>query len=164
MSLVGKIGENGIPFGIGSHRNIALTESGILYLSMNDRPSEFSDNYGYMVVGIYKIATLLTAVEFEANNNKVPVDISLDQNYPNPFNPVTTITFRVSEPERTRINIFDINGQLVKCIVNDFRDAGNYSVIWDGKNDSNISVSSGTYFYQLTVGNFTDTKKMILLK
>ena len=163
MSLVGKIGENGTPFGIGSHRLISSTDGGTLFLSMNDRPNEFADNFGYLVVGIYKKDDL-TSLEFGSNNVSLPNDIALSQNFPNPFNPSTNINFNVSKPSNTLINIYDINGQLVRTLINDFRDSGHQSVIWDGKSNNDISVSSGTYFYQITVGNFVDTKKMILLK
>jgi flagellar hook assembly protein FlgD len=62
------------------------------------------------------------------------------------------------------ISIYNIKGQLVKVLVNDFKNAGEYSAIWDGRDSIGNQVSSGIYFYKLKTGNFEKTKKMILMK
>lgn len=80
-------------------------------------------------------------------------------NYPNPFNPTTTISYEVFEPGFINISIYNLNGQLVKILVNDRKTKGLQSSIWNARN-----VSSGLYFYTLTYGNKTVTKKMLLLK
>lgn len=161
FSLVGKIGENGIPFGIGKCSFIATVESGNLFLSMNDRPAGFYNNYGYMVVGIFTDIPVNIHLE---NGNSSPVTNIVLQNYPNPFNPSTTIEYQISVPDQINIVIYDINGQEVRNLINEYKTSGNYSEIWDGKNNYGTSVSSGTYFYQVKIGNFIQTKKMILLK
>ncbi len=85
-------------------------------------------------------------------------------NYPNPFNPSTTISFSVSTPEHVTLGIFNIKGQLVKTLVNEIRETGNYTAIWNGKDDSGKFVSSGVYFYKMKASDYQETKKMILMK
>ena len=97
--------------------------------------------------------------------NVIPSSITLFQNYPNPFNPSTTISFFVTQTSSfVTLEIYNIKGQKVKTLVNENLEAGNHSVIWNGKNDNNKLVSSGIYFYKLKAGDFNSTKKMILLK
>jgi len=89
----------------------------------------------------------------------------LAQNYPNPFNPETTIQFTTENTEKnTELVIYNLKGQKVRTIVNEIFPAGQHSIIWDGKDGSGNSVSSGLYFYKLKAGRYTSTKKMILMK
>jgi hypothetical protein len=83
----------------------------------------------------------------------------LMQNFPNPFNPVTTITFTIPENVKVELNVYDIMGNHIAKLVNRNYAAGVYSVQFDGSN-----LPSGTYFYHLTAGNRSYTKKMILIK
>jgi hypothetical protein len=86
-------------------------------------------------------------------------------NYPNPFNPNTTISFSVSENNQlTKLEIFNVKGQLVKTLVNAPLSAGNYLVEWNGKNDKQKPVVSGFYFCRLTSGKSQRIQKMILMK
>ena len=104
-----------------------------------------------------------------------PEKIVLLQNYPNPFNPVTVIQFTVMGGERkaadgglstadVSLNIYNILGQKVRTLKDEPKRAGNYVVIWDGKDDKGKEVASGIYFYRLKVGTYQKTKKMVLLK
>jgi len=95
-----------------------------------------------------------------------PVAINkLDQNYPNPFNPQTTIAFSMKDRARVKIDVYNVAGQLVKTLLDETRAAGSYTDIrWDGTNGANQPVSSGVYFYNLVTNNFSQTKKMVLLK
>jgi hypothetical protein len=89
----------------------------------------------------------------------------LSQNHPNPFNPRTTIPFSIEKPSLVQIKIYDISGRLIKILVDEKKSAGNYSTIWDGRNEQSKLVSSGYYFYTLKTDNqFTVSKRMILLK
>lgn len=85
-------------------------------------------------------------------------------NYPNPFNPETKIIFEIPTNEYVSLAIFDINGKLVKKLVSENLSAGRYEKFWDGKDESSREVSSGVYFYSLTAGHFSQSKKMILLR
>jgi hypothetical protein len=88
----------------------------------------------------------------------------LKQNYPNPFNPQTTIAFAIQDRGRVKIDVYNVAGELVKTLLDEERAAGAYTAQWDGTNGANQPVSSGVYFYKLVSNNFTQTKKMVLLK
>jgi hypothetical protein len=100
----------------------------------------------------------LSAVE------SLPETFELKQNYPNPFNPATTIAFSLPQESKVSIKIYDISGSLVRTLVNDNRPAGEYNVAWNGLNDNGTLVSSGVYIYRLEAGNFTQTRRMVMLK
>jgi len=86
-------------------------------------------------------------------------------NYPNPFNPTTYINYSVfGEAVPTNLTIYNIKGQKVKQLVNAKLSTDQYSVVWNGKDDKGSAVSSGVYFYKLRSGEFTSTKKMMLMK
>ncbi len=94
----------------------------------------------------------------------------LAQNYPNPFNPETNIGFRISDVGIVQLKIYDISGRLLKTLVNESMNAGDYTSVWDGKNRFGQEVSSGIYFYQLSVKasgkkkQITKVRKMVLLR
>ena len=92
-------------------------------------------------------------------NNQIPVKYELLQNYPNPFNPVTSIEYSLLRSVNVKLTVFDINGRVVKILVNQRQGQGTYRESFDGSN-----VSSGIYIYKLETDEFTDTKKMILMK
>ena len=92
------------------------------------------------------------------------VIFKLNNCYPNPFNPVTTLRYELPENGLVNITIYDMLGREVKTLVNQIQDAGYKSVIWDATNDYSKPVSAGIYLYQIQVGNYMETKKMVLLK
>ena len=94
----------------------------------------------------------------------IPDHFSLSQNYPNPFNPATEIEFAVPDPTVVRIRIFNIAGQLVRTVADGHYDIGSHHVKWDGKSNTGNSVSSGIYIYRMDAGNFSRTRKMLLVK
>jgi hypothetical protein len=102
--------------------------------------------------------------EQTSNTNGVPAVTALTGNYPNPFNPETTINFSMSEAGMVNIEIYNIKGQRVKTLVSEDMDAGNHSLVWNGRDNNNNPVSSGVYFYKMVTGKYTSTKKMILMK
>ncbi len=87
------------------------------------------------------------------------VEYKLEQNYPNPFNPTTTIKWQSPEDGVQTLKIYDVLGNEVKTLVNEFRQAGHYEVSFDAR-----SLASGIYFYRITAGKYTAVKKMLLLK
>ncbi|MCK4428289.1 MAG: T9SS type A sorting domain-containing protein, partial [candidate division Zixibacteria bacterium] len=110
-----------------------------------------------------------TSVDLEEDPR--PVTFTLFQNYPNPFNPSTNIPFTVHgsqfmvhSPIHTTLKIYNILGQKVRALVDEPKEAGTYQVIWDGKDDRGKDVASGIYFYQLTAGDYKETKKMTLIR
>ena len=90
---------------------------------------------------------------------EVPIRFDLSQNYPNPFNAMTVIQYNLPEPSDVRIEIFDILGRRVQILLAEKQPAGYHQVIWDAENQS-----SGMYFYRIEAGEYSDTKKMVLLK
>jgi len=88
----------------------------------------------------------------------------LQGNYPNPFNPETTIRYSVKETVPVTIEVYNLKGQLVRTLVNEVKTAGNYSVVWNGRDSHNQPVSSGVYFYKMNAGKYSNTKKMIMMK
>jgi hypothetical protein len=100
--------------------------------------------------------TIATAVE---NIENLPVTFQLQQNYPNPFNPSTKITFSLPHSANTSLRVFDMLGREVATLVNGYTALGSHSVQFDATN-----LASGFYCYKLTSGNFTEVKKMMLVK
>ena len=95
----------------------------------------------------------------------LPSVTSLSKNYPNPFNPSTTIEYSVSKTGPVSIVVYDLNGALVKTLVNEVVARNNYSITWDGKNDSGQMVASGQYFYVMNgPSGFSSSEYMTLLK
>jgi hypothetical protein len=94
----------------------------------------------------------------------VPDKFSLFQNYPNPFNPATVVEFKIPQPAKVSLKIYNILGQLVRVLVDEEKIAGTYTVYWDGNDQKGDPVSSGIYFYKLNAGDLTEVKKMVLLK
>lgn len=92
-------------------------------------------------------------------SNTIPEDYSLTQNYPNPFNPTTNIEYRIPEQSFVELKVYDVLGNEVAVLVNEFQNAGTYRADFIG-----IELTSGIYFYKLQSGNFIETKKMLLLK
>ncbi len=102
---------------------------------------------------------------FETETIAIPsVALNLYQNHPNPFNPTTTISFTLPERTFVRVSVYDIAGRLVATLVESTLDEGYREVPWNGKDARGEAVSSGVYFYRLTAGDKTLTKKMVLLK
>jgi len=89
----------------------------------------------------------------------LPTVASLAQNYPNPFNATTEVGYNLAEAGDVSLNVYDITGRLVETLVEGYQEVGEHEVTWDAS-----QVSSGIYFYKLTTGDFTETKRMTLLK
>jgi hypothetical protein len=92
-------------------------------------------------------------------NSEIPVEFMLYQNYPNPFNPVTTINYDLPVAGVVRLVVYDILGKEIHTLINEKQTAGKYKVTWDAG-----TYPSGVYFYKITTGDYSETKKMILIK
>jgi hypothetical protein len=93
-----------------------------------------------------------------------PTDVEVKQNYPNPFNPATTIEFTLPRADYIEVRIYNLLGEVVAIPMQGFLTAGNHRVEWDGLSLDGKPASSGIYFYRLTGGSYSDTRKMILMK
>ena len=104
-------------------------------------------------------------VLFETEDIEIPTMlINLYQNHPNPFNPATTISYYLPVEGRVTLDVYDVSGRLVDCLVDEYHTRGRHTVEWRGKNDLGIDVASGVYFYRLRFGKSCITRKMALLK
>jgi hypothetical protein len=108
------------------------------------------------------ISDKVTSIETEEEN--IPSDYMLYQNYPNPFNPTTTIEYALPTEGNVKLEVYNSLGQLVNVLVERYQNAGRQKVSWNGKDSYGSSVSSGIYFYRLKTNNFSQVKKMILMK
>ena len=135
----------------------------LTYEDMNCDAAGSYDSTAYaLVLGICEYLGLdLTQIQNEADK---PSGYSLLQNYPNPFNPVTKLRYDLPENSHVNITIYDMLGRAVKTMVNQHQNAGHRSIIWDGTNDYDNTVSTGIYLYQIQAGAYTRTKKMVFLK
>ncbi|MCP4569733.1 MAG: T9SS type A sorting domain-containing protein [FCB group bacterium] len=100
----------------------------------------------------------------ENETNLFPSILELYQNYPNPFNSGTIIEFNLPRAGFTELKIFNLLGQIVASPLSDHLPAGNHCIVWDGLDKVGQSTATGIYFYQITSGDFSQTRKMILLK
>ena len=91
--------------------------------------------------------------------NSVPDKFTLHQNYPNPFNPETVISYDLPYTSGAVLEVFDVNGKLISLLVNEKQTSGTHKVKWDGS-----EYPSGVYFYKLTADQYSDTRKMVLIK
>ncbi len=109
------------------------------------------------------VNSLTTSVD-DNSETGLPNGFSLEQNYPNPFNPETQISYQLATGGYISLNIYDLLGREIKTLVSEDQPSGNYTVSWNGKDESGNIVPSGIYLYTLNAGNIVESKKMILMK
>lgn len=105
-----------------------------------------------------------TAVDELIHGLVVPNAYRLNQNYPNPFNPTTMINYAVPQLSHVTLKVYNMLGQEVATLVNNYKAPGNYKASWDGKDYAGRVVAGGVYFYRIEAGDFSKTMKMLLLK
>lgn len=137
-------------------------DNGDIYIWNFDASSRNGNNVGRVFIdnqnsNIYRPRDVVTDVP--ADPETLPVTWSLGQNYPNPFNPITTISFELPMRSQMRIELFNILGQRVATLVDAELGAGNHTIQFDGS-----EYASGIYLYRMQAGDFTETRKMVLLK
>jgi hypothetical protein len=111
--------------------------------------------------------SLITSATDKPDDNIIVKNYLTAQNYPNPFNPETIIQFTIPSSltnKLVNLSVYDIQGRLIRVLLNDNMQSGNYLLKWDGKNDLNRAVSSGTYLYRITAGESQFVGKMNLVK
>lgn len=123
--------------------------------------------HNYLIAGthgrsMYKLdLNQLTDVENEVLNVS---DYTLHQNYPNPFNPATLINYTLHSEGLVNLQIYNSLGELIATLVNEYKSAGTHSIEWNSKGNSGESIASGVYYFRLKVNDFSQTKKMVLLR
>ncbi len=127
-----------------------------LYKSYRYRLKQLNYNGDISYLGELNVGVNFTDV---IDSRKSPINFALSQNYPNPFNPTTNIVFRIPNTVFVSLKVYDSIGKEVAAIINEEKPPGIYEVTWNAAN-----LPSSVYFYQLKAGNYTETKKMLLLK
>jgi hypothetical protein len=127
--------------------------------------------YAAYVAGDYTAPRVfLQSVELDINTgvdeelSRLPKRFSVSQNYPNPFNMSTGISFELPRSANIKGEIYNVLGQRVATLIDKFLPAGKYNLSWNGLNSRGGEVGSGIYFYRFRAGDWSATKKMILLK
>ena len=141
---------------------VSMTTAGVTNLKHFDFIQFNNIVVGYAVSSngnVIKTLDTLSVLTGTCQNENIVREFNLEQNYPNPFNPMTEIGYSISNESFVKLSIIDVLGKEVYTAVNENKKAGNYQVTIDGS-----GLGSGVYFYRLTAGDFTRTRKMILLK
>ncbi|MDD4050691.1 MAG: T9SS type A sorting domain-containing protein [candidate division Zixibacteria bacterium] len=119
-------------------------------------------SYPDFVPGLVKVGPPSDADD--GNGGPLPIVFALEQNQPNPFNPTTTITFALPKAGHVSLEVYNVLGQKVRTLVNDFRTAGFHSVVFDGRDGNDAELASGVYLYRIKTDTNTDARKMVLMK
>ena len=154
------------PFGIGAYD---LTSGKPRLLNYGGRNGHIIAAYNHIVaisngnsIHMYDLRGALT--DYKPADDNLPSAFYLSQNYPNPFNPSTTIEYTLPSRGRVNLSIYNILGQHVTTLVDEEQSAGQYSVEWHGRSGDGVQTASGIYLYRLRVDDYSESKKMILLK
>ncbi|MCI0450359.1 MAG: SBBP repeat-containing protein [Chlorobi bacterium] len=142
---------NGPGNGIDAAASICIDISGNIFVTGNSVGIGSSSDYATLR---YSITTSIEPV-----SNEIPNEFRLYNNYPNPFNPVTKIKFDLPKQSAATITVYDVSGKVIKTLVGESLGAGSYSVDFDA-----TGLATGVYLYRITAGDFSDVKKMVLVK
>jgi hypothetical protein len=147
-------------FGINEFSNLPAVG-----LDEDSMGNSFSNVNGWnsLTAGNLMIRTITDTDPMNTGNNLISNSIEIS-NYPNPFNPCTTINLDLPKPEKVKLDVFNLKGQLVKSLIDEKLPAGNTQVQWNGMNEADQPVASGVYFYKLKTINQNRINKMLLLK
>lgn len=138
-----------------NQRTINPNDSAIIYVAI-----AYGEQESEMLAALANAQQLYdTLTSVDNNENQILSDFYLNQNYPNPFNPNTIISWNVPFNIYQTLKVYDVLGNEVASLVNEYRTAGSYSINFNASN-----LSSGVYYYKLTAGDFSETKKMILVR
>ena len=149
----------GIYYSTNNGESWSSMNSGLI---VNDIYTLFIDSQGFLLAGsagngIYK--SINSVLDSSEDENNTPNKFFLYQNYPNPFNPSTKIKYSIPHSSFVTLKVYDLLGKEVAILVNEEKPVGYYEIEFNGNN-----LSSGIYFYSMETGNFSDTKKLILIK
>lgn len=126
-----------------------------------DRDVVFGNTYRYQIGVADTDGEFLSPVE----EVRIPKAMaSLGQNTPNPFNPTTLIGYTLPTREHVTVSVYDASGRLVRTLLDETRGAGSHDVQWDGRDNAGVTVGSGVYFYRITAGKYSESRKMVMLK
>lgn len=144
-----------------SPADVVMTPADIAALPSGDVvevASALSYNPYWQAISIIDYSGSSTGIS-DQSSRTIPAQFELSQNYPNPFNPSTKINFSIPKNSHVQIDVFNLLGQRVRTLLNEYRKAGNYTVNFDAS-----TLASGVYLYRIQAGNFMQIKKMVLMK
>jgi len=144
---------------VTGNAGVMISGISLAYLRDND-----TDGTSDRAKHLYDVITWLGNVVNEPTATGPVRRYELSQNYPNPFNPTTMISFSIKNRTRISLRVYAVDGALVRTLLDEVRDAGSYSIEWDGRGNDGTAMSSGVYFYKMMAGDFSRTRKMVLLK
>ncbi|MDP6966003.1 MAG: T9SS type A sorting domain-containing protein [Candidatus Marinimicrobia bacterium] len=154
---------------VGAYKADATLSNKVMFLGFD--PLSLNSAPSYIWFGARPEGPLFQAMEWFGSFDLVvdeeaqlPTSFALHQNYPNPFNPVTTINFEMPKDGQVTLSVYNMLGQKVSTLVNGVRNAGQHSVTWNGMDDNGQALAAGLYMYRIDAGDYTATKKMVLLK
>jgi hypothetical protein len=110
------------------------------------------------------VPDIIPTDDLEGSDDESSLTYDLKQNVPNPFNPTTTISYSVPTGTHVSVKIYNVMGQLVKTLVDDYRSAGRHEITWHGRNEAGEDAASGVYFYRFQTSEYSKTVKMTLVK
>lgn len=133
-----------------------------------DANGSLTSEYRLESVGLDGSSTFLGPITVssvtDVETNPLPNNFALHHSYPNPFNPTTTIRFDLPRSSHVSIQIYDVQGRLVKDLINDMKPAGAHAIVWDATNNQAMPVSSGLYYIKMRAGDYQNVKRLMFLK
>jgi len=150
-NIMGVIGSGG---GTATNENYRVTGTAGLPVIGQSINSEYRHSAGFWYIQNVRIVS-----DVVTEYDQIPLEFNLQQNYPNPFNPSTTISFALPQKEHVELRIYDMLGREIATLVSKDLNAGRHEVVFDAGN-----LSSGVYFYRIQAGNFSQLRKLILVK
>jgi len=136
------------------------------YIKAVDRMGNISFDPHNAPDSVYSFVVMGVGIKDEDPTARLPRAFSLSQNYPNPFNPTTVIQYSIPEGQEgiVSLSIYDLHGRIVNKLVDEEQAPGIHQVNWNGKDNNGIGVASGVYIYRLQAGDYTSTRKMVLVR
>jgi len=135
--------------------NVLIGNSYEYYVTATDfanNEGEISNSFTLMVISVDNLV------------NAIPDEFALGQNYPNPFNPSTSISYQLPVSGNVRLNVYNLNGELVTTLVSGEMSAGYHTVEWNGLTSTGRGIASGVYLYRIQANDFVQVRKMIMMK
>ena len=107
---------------------------------------------------------IISLNQLSISESIIPKKISLSQNFPNPFNPTTNIKYQINKPADIKITVYNLKGEVIRNLISKNEKVGFNLISWNGEDNYGAKVSSGTYIYKIETPEFSDSRKMVLLK
>jgi len=129
------------------------------------RPAAASNGILSVQAAPYNVVVTKVGITSARDGDEIPKEFVINQNYPNPFNPTTTVRFGVPKAANVTLEVYNLLGEKVRTLINgENYEPGYWNVVWDGRDNSGMTVPTSVYFYRINAGDFVKTMKMMLMK